>query len=160
MARRGLPRNGTYSISPLSVPPARARGRRSETAMSRTTKSTPTIEPLEGRALFAGTPLAFAEAAFLGGTQLRIQGTAAGDAITVARNDDGGLVVGNTGGWSHTFSGNYKSLRIDGGAGNDRITLDPAVTLDAILYGGAGNDTLAGGAGDDRLYGGLGANTR
>ena len=123
--------------------------------MSRTNRSI--VEALEGRALFAGTPLAVAEAAFMGGTQLRISGTTAADAITVEQTADG-LVVGNTGGWSETFTGSYKSVRVDGGAGNDSVTLAADLAVDAVLYGGAGNDTLAGGAGDDRLYGGLGSN--
>lgn len=124
--------------------------------MSRMSRSI--VESLEGRALFAGTPLAVTEVAFMGGTQLQIQGTTAADAITVEQTEDG-LVVGNTGGWSESFTGSYKSLRVDGGAGNDSITLAATLAIDAILYGGAGNDTLTGGAGDDRLYGGLGTNT-
>jgi hypothetical protein len=120
--------------------------------------ATPAVEPLEARALFAGTPLAVAEVPFLDGTQLQVRGTPAGDTIDV-KQAPAGLVVSTGDGWSETFAGEFNSLRIDGGTGNDRITLDPSVTLDAILYGGAGNDTLTGGAGDDRLYGGLGANT-
>ena len=120
--------------------------------------STPAVELLEARALFAATPLGVAEVPFLGGTQLQLQGTPAGDAIDVRRTS-AGLVVTTGDGWSQTFAATFNSLRIDGGAGNDRITLDASVTLDAILYGGAGNDALAGGAGDDRLSGGLGANT-
>jgi hypothetical protein len=99
------------------------------------------------------------EASYLGGVQLRLQGTAAADAITVTRTAEGGLLVANGDGWSQLFGGSYKSLRIDAAAGDDAITLDSSVDLDAILYGGAGNDTLTGGSGDDRLYGGLGANT-
>ena len=126
--------------------------------MSRTSSSNPIVEPLEGRTLFAGTPLAVAEAAYLGGTQLRVTGTTAADAITVEQTADG-LVVRNTGGWSQTFTGSYKSLRIDAGAGNDSVALAASLAIDAVLYGGAGNDILTGGAGDDRLYGGLGTNT-
>ena len=122
-------------------------------------RTIPVFESLEGRTLFAGTPLMVADAAFLGGLQLRIQGTAGADAITVARTPDGSLLLGNTGGWAQTLTGNYTSLRVDAAAGNDSIALDAGLTLDAVLYGGAGNDTLTGGAGDDHLYGGLGTNT-
>ena len=116
------------------------------------------IETLESRTLLAGSPLGASEAAYAGGTQLRLQGSADADAITVTRTVDGSLLVAN-GDWSQLFGGSYKSLRIDAGAGDDAVTLDASVDLDAILYGGAGNDALTGGGGDDRLYGGLGANT-
>lgn len=55
------------------------------------------------------------------------------------------------------------SLKVEGGGGDDTITIAPQVTLSAVLHGGQGNDTLRagdgrsilwGGEGDDRLYGG------
>jgi hypothetical protein len=120
-------------------------------------RSSSIIEALEGRRMLAGSPLGVGEAAYLGGVQLRLQGTAEADAIIVTRTADGLLVT--NGDWSATFGGSYKSLRIDAGAGNDAVTLDPSVDVDAVLYGGAGNDSLTGGSGNDRLYGGVGANT-
>jgi Ca2+-binding RTX toxin-like protein len=42
-------------------------------------------------------------------------------------------------------------------AGNDSIIVDAALDVDAILDGGAGNDTLIGGHGDDLLVGGAGS---
>ena len=83
------------------------------------------FEPLESRTLLAGSPLGVSEASYLGGVQLRLQGTAAADAITVTRAaDGGGLLVANGDGWSRLFDGSYKSLRIDAAAGNDSVTLD------------------------------------
>ncbi|MEM8911271.1 MAG: LamG-like jellyroll fold domain-containing protein [Planctomycetota bacterium] len=57
------------------------------------------------------------------------------------------------------------AIYFDGGAGDDRITIDPSVTKPVTLIGGAGNDTLiggnsnttfVGGAGNDTLVGGTG----
>lgn len=117
------------------------------------------LETLEARSLLSATPLAFAEASYLGGTQFRLTGTDGADVITVTRDQAGGMLVSNDSGWNQTFSSNFKSLRIDAGPGNDTITLDAGLELDAILFGGAGNDILNGGAGNDRLYGGQGSNT-
>jgi hypothetical protein len=57
-------------------------------------------------------------------------------------------------------------ISVSGGAGNDTVTIDPSVTLNCVLNGGAGNDSLIagagalnvliGGAGNDTLAGGSG----
>jgi hypothetical protein len=115
------------------------------------------MEGLEARVLMAAQPLGVSEVALANGLQLRITGTSAADQITVTQTESG-LTVSTASGWSQTFTKNYKSLLIDGAAGNDVITLDPSVTIDAILKGGDGNDGLTGGSGNDRLYGGGGTN--
>ena len=104
----------------------------------------------------AGAPLGIGEASYLGGTQLRVTGTADADEISVSPVA-GGVLVRN-GDWSTVKFGAFKSLRVDAGAGNDSVTLAAELTVSAILYGSAGDDRLTGGAGNDRLYGGLGAN--
>ncbi|MCC6508377.1 MAG: hypothetical protein IT423_04670, partial [Pirellulaceae bacterium] len=43
-----------------------------------------------------------------------------------------------------------------GGNGNDKITIDPSVTVPVRLFGGEGNDILVGGSGADVLVGGDG----
>ena len=43
-----------------------------------------------------------------------------------------------------------------GGSGNDAISVDPALTINACLFGGTGSDTLTGGGGNDVLVGGSG----
>lgn len=113
------------------------------------------LEPLEGRVLMAGTALGVSQVSYLGGVQLRITGSSAADQIGVKKSATG-LTLSNTGGWSTTVAGSFKGLLIDGGAGNDSITVDATVTLESILYGAAGNDTMSGGTGHDRLYGGDG----
>lgn len=115
------------------------------------------VETLEGRTLLSGVPLGVSTAVVDGGTQLRIAGTAGNDQITVTQTP-GGLIVGNTGGWSKTIAQTIKSIWIDAAAGNDSVTLDASVTQNATLFGGAGNDTLTGGSGDDTLYAGAGNN--
>jgi Ca2+-binding RTX toxin-like protein len=57
-----------------------------------------------------------------------------------------------------TYTGSFaKSLVseifIDGGNGNDRITLDSSIDLPATITGNRGNDTLVGGSGDDSISG-------
>jgi hypothetical protein len=114
------------------------------------------MEPLEGRTLMAAQPLGVAEAAVAGGLQLRLTGTAGNDQIVVAPTTTGLSVTAN--GVTTAYDKFYRSLWVDAGGGNDVVTLDPALAIDAILKGSAGNDALTGGAGNDRLYGGLGTN--
>jgi Ca2+-binding RTX toxin-like protein len=42
------------------------------------------------------------------------------------------------------------------GAGNDKVVVDPSVTMPVSLFGGTGNDTLIGGSGHNMLTGGSG----
>src|SRR5438445_612192 len=50
---------------------------------------------------------------------------------------------------------NTSLIELFGLAGNDTLALDEAngALPHALLFGGAGNDTLIGGSGDDRLFG-------
>lgn len=110
------------------------------------------FENLEARAMLSGGPLTISTGTYLGGTQLRINGTNGDDQILVERTSNG-LRISNGDGWSANFNKAYKTIRIDAAAGNDSITIDPVIKQSAILYGGVGNDTLRGGSGADRLYG-------
>src|SRR3954466_2171161 len=116
------------------------------------------VEALEVRSMMSASPLTISEASYAGGTQLRIIGTAGDDQITVSLNNDGGLTIAN-GDWNTTAAGNYKSLLINAAAGNDSVAVAADVTVNAIIYGGAGNDQITGGSGKDNLFGGLGKNT-
>ena len=80
----------------------------------------------------------------------------------VGRRD--GTVAAFLNGQSQGVFARSSRLVLDGGAGNDRVTLEKT-TLQAWLYGGdgndvltgtRGNDVLVGGAGDDRISGGVG----
>jgi uncharacterized protein YkwD len=98
-------------------------------------------------------------------------------ANNIAVNLSGGsLVVSSTG---QTFpSWAVTAIVIDGGVGNDTITIGPGITQQCwlfggigddrlisngsgadLLFGGNGNDYLDGGPGNDTLYGGAGTDT-
>jgi Ca2+-binding RTX toxin-like protein len=49
------------------------------------------------------------------------------------------------------------NLELDGGAGDNWIQVDPAVSQNVILYGGAGHNTLMAGSGNDTLVAGPGS---
>jgi hypothetical protein len=115
------------------------------------------VETLEARKLMSGSPLTISETSYAGGSQLKVIGTAGDDQITVSLNETG-LTITN-GDWSTTKAGSFKSLLINAAAGNDSVSIAADVTVDAIVYGGAGSDTISAGAGNDRLYGGLGKNS-
>src|SRR4051812_14030836 len=95
------------------------------------------IEALEGRTMCAGHALKAAAPIALNvttnGSDLVINGSAAADQITVTKTD-AGLMIGNTGGWTTTVSGNYNNIRIYGNAGNDTITVDASVTNNTKIY--------------------------
>jgi Ca2+-binding RTX toxin-like protein len=46
-------------------------------------------------------------------------------------------------------------FEVNGGGGDDSITVSPKVLLPVTLRGGPGNDTLRGGGGADKLVGGI-----
>ena len=92
-----------------------------------------------------------------GGVELRVAGTAGDDAISLSTDASGVVVRDDVVGAAMTFTGSYRSVRVDAGDGNDVVLLDPSLTRSAALHGGAGDDRLVGGSGNDRLYGGDGA---
>ena len=90
--------------------------------------------------------------------RLFFTGDDADNNITVSR-DLGGHLFGN-GGAIHIFPDtatvtNTNLIRVNGGDGNDVITLDETngALPAAQLFGGDGNDTLTGGSGNDTLSG-------
>ena len=113
------------------------------------------FESLETRQLLAASPLAIIPVQINGGTQLQISGGKRADHIVVAPVA-GGFQISN-GAWSTTVNGAFDSILVRAGRGNDVVTIDPAITIPAILFGGVGDDSLTGGAGNDKLYGQGGA---
>ena len=97
-------------------------------------------------------------------SMLVVGGTAANDTILVAP----GTVAGTL---NVTINGSlyanrapaagtvFTKLYALGGLGNDSIRVDPAVTIAAVLDGGAGNDTLTAGSAPAVLLGGDGNDT-
>jgi hypothetical protein len=95
------------------------------------------------------------------GAILRVVGDALDNIVVISR-DAAGTIFVNGGavaiqGGQPTVA-NTHSIMINGGAGNDNISLDEtngALPL-ASIFGGPGNDVLAGGSGDDFIVGGPG----
>jgi hypothetical protein len=119
-----------------------------------------TIETLEKRVLLAATPLgasgiAVEEVPGHAGLELHIHGTPVDDRISVWTTGEA-LVVQDDLGGAGVFDGDYSRIVARGGPGDDHIELHHSVLVDAVLFGGQGNDTLIGGSGNDRLYGGRG----
>jgi hypothetical protein len=52
-----------------------------------------------------------------------------------------------------------QKIRIDAGAGNDRVTVDSDLDVSTEILGGKGNDTLVGGSGGDTIDGGVGVDS-
>ena len=113
-----------------------------------------TLEPLEPRTLLSSAALAFTQVPDGAGFALQVVGTPRHDRIIIER-DAAGLRISNWD-WSATMPDLYSKVIVRGRGGNDFIQVLNSVPLDAVLYGGNGNDTLIGGSGNDRLYGGAG----
>jgi uncharacterized protein YkwD len=87
---------------------------------------------------------------------LTVLGDTADDTITL------GLANGQitVSGVAQSFAAaSVRTIVVDGGSGDDTITVNPAITTPCLLYGGIGNDTLTGGGWADQLYGGPGNDT-
>jgi uncharacterized delta-60 repeat protein len=83
---------------------------------------------------------------------LVIPGTSGNDNFQVIATG-GGLQVIYNGTPSQIFTNVTGRIVATGGAGNDTITVDAAVTVGADIRGGIGNDTLTGGSGNDSIDG-------
>jgi Ca2+-binding RTX toxin-like protein len=100
---------------------------------------------------------------FAGGA-LAVFGDKSDNMITLSRTAAGSILV--NGGAVRVLGGtptvaNTFNITAFGQGGNDAIALDEAngPLPSAVLFGGAGNDTLTGGAGFNVLYGGAGNDT-
>lgn len=102
-------------------------------------------------------------AAFIAGAKidgsgnLEIDGTNCDDVIRVSKANAAGTLLSVR--FSNVFIGTYSptgKIIINGLDGNDYLSVDANVTRAAIIFGGAGNDTIRGGAGNDILLGGDG----
>lgn len=118
-------------------------------------------EPLEPRRLFAAVgSLTVTDVSMPDGrTELLVVGTDGDDQIFLSSTSSGLVVNDAVAGETAILGTAYAAVRVEGGAGNDIITLDATLLLPAVVHGGAGDDALVGGGGNDRLYGGAGVNT-
>ncbi len=111
------------------------------------------VERLESRMLLTAT---------LGRGILAIRGTAAGDVIEVRRSADDANVLQVVENGTVTFSraiSAVRQIRIDGGAGDDEISVNQengAITIPTTIRGGRGDDLVQGGGGTNQIDGGLG----
>ena len=92
---------------------------------------------------------------------LSVFGDSVGNTIVTSRDAAGNILVNGgavaiTGG--RPTVANTGSIQVFGQGGNDTIALDETngALPAALLFGGAGNDTLIGGSGNDQLFGGAG----
>jgi hypothetical protein len=137
------------------VPPARRPvGRKVDPG-----RSQPQIELLDERVLPAVTA-SFSAA----GAILRVVGDALDNTVVVSRDAAGTILVNNGAvaiqGDKPTVA-NTSQMLINGGAGNDHLSLDETngALPAAAIFGGDGNDVLVGGSGDDFIEGGAGNDT-
>jgi Ca2+-binding RTX toxin-like protein len=89
-------------------------------------------------------------------TELVVSGTRGNDTILINPGRRSGTVTVAVNGLSFGPFRPTSRIVVDGGAGDDQITVSPRLHLSAWLYGGDGNDTLVGGSGNDVLLGGAG----
>lgn len=119
----------------------------------RSSRHTLSVETLEARTLLTAT---------LGRGILAIRGTAASDVIEVRRSADDANVLQVVENGTVTFSraiSAVRQIRIDGGAGNDEISVNQengVIAIPTTIRGGLGNDLLQGGRGTNQIDGGLG----
>ena len=83
--------------------------------------------------------------------------TGSGHADKISLSTSGKKLVVNVDGRKVSFSQTkVHSFEVDGGSGNDQITVASNVSTTGTLDGGAGNDTLTAGGGTETLIGGAG----
>ena len=131
--------------------------RRTPNAAGRRPRFALTLLALESREV----PAVFA---FSAGGSLSVFGDNADNAITVSRTAAGAILV--NGGAVRVYGtaptvATTTSVSVFGLGGNDTIALDEAngTLPKALLFGGAGDDTLTGGSGNDLLFGQAGNDT-
>src|SRR4051812_32088448 len=125
----------------------------SSTLDSRRPPMITSIETLEARALFSATLVngVLTDYGYAGNIDDRITvRQLAGGITTVTHESSVGQAV-------DTFkTSNVKSIVLNGGAGNDVLSIANDVTKPATLNGGDGDDWLTGGKATDKLNGGDG----
>jgi len=89
---------------------------------------------------------------FLKDGVLSIVATKKNDNITVSQSA-GILNINLNGAVTPVGASVVRQIEVNGGRGNDRITIGGEITTRARIWGGDGNDTVRGGGGDDILFG-------
>ncbi|MBQ7568835.1 hypothetical protein IJT17_08530 [bacterium] len=81
------------------------------------------------------------------------------DEIYITAGENNGLIITINGQETKYDASVLSRLVIDGGKGDDRITVDEKVTQSLRLTGGEGNDYIIGGSGGDIIFDNYGSNT-
>jgi len=106
------------------------------------------IEMLEGRRMLSAT---------VEDDGLEITGTDSDDRIVVRQTAAGNIRVALNGESVRFFHPDrFNVIKVFGGDGIDRITVENSVTMKTKLAGGDGNDIISGGAGNDYIFCGAG----
>src|SRR3954453_11951147 len=115
----------------------------------------PFIETLETRRFLDATAVLASHGRF------KVSGDDTGEAITVALNAAGDMVQAKIGDSviGEAAVDDVRSVFVNGGGGDDTLSVDDAVEKRVVLYGGDGNDTLSGGSARVALLGGGGNDT-
>jgi Ca2+-binding RTX toxin-like protein len=131
------------------------------------TKSTTAADPVAATITLADTTLAAQSVTGVFSPSsgvLTVTGDNSNNAITIGRDAAGTILVNN--GAVHVRGGtptvlNTSVMQVFGQGGDDVITLNEANGMlpSALLFGGAGNDTLTGGSSADQLFGQSGNDT-
>ncbi len=117
-----------------------------------------------GSIVGSAAPLAAAGGDLSGGV-LAITGTSGDDSISVIFDSTGQHIQLTFNGAATLYPvASVKRISIDAGNGNDQIALiksdgTRAVSVNATVNGGAGNDSIRGGDGNDSIVGGFGNDT-
>jgi Ca2+-binding RTX toxin-like protein len=93
-----------------------------------------------------------------GSDMLEVSGTMGDDAVQIAADGFGGIIVAKEGGPAASVTAaNVEEIKIIGKAGNDVFNATGNIAFTHLtIDGGAGNDTIRGGNGNDLLIGGDG----
>jgi Ca2+-binding RTX toxin-like protein len=125
--------------------------RRSKNRLHRAAQTVDFIEPLEGRRLLAGTT------AVLTGSALAVTGRPNDDKITITEANSNVVVKSGTQQIGSFASSSVKSIVVNGGKGDDAITVSLVTTGTTVtISGGVGNDTITGSGNVDLIYGNAG----
>jgi subtilisin-like proprotein convertase family protein len=91
------------------------------------------------------------------GKTLLVGGTPGGDAISIAAGPKGATVKVEVNGVTESVpSAGLARIVVNAGSGNDSVVFHGGLSLERIVYGGSGNDTLVAGNGPAVLLGGPG----
>jgi Ca2+-binding RTX toxin-like protein len=98
----------------------------------------------------------------LGQQALFVGGTAGNNTIrilpTTVTNQLEVMLASSSDSFDQDFAGAFSRIVVYGGQGNNQIAIDSRIMVNAMIFGGSGDNILSGGGGNNVLVGGPGAN--